>query len=234
MGASIQNQSSTVSSSQSQIHPRLEETVARHLATTWRGKPHQASLDVFKRVCEWLGDDRKQIILDSGCGTGESTLLIASNFPECRVIGIDRSEKRLGRLAGSSWNSESCTYTKGNAIWVRAELATFWFLAAQANWRLHRHFLLYPNPWPKPGHLQRRWHGHAVFPTLLALGGHLELRSNWLIYVREFQQAIKTATGLETDINRVGESSISTPFEDKYRRSGHSLYSVSLDLAAVV
>ena len=58
--------------------------------------------------------------------------------------------------------------------------------AARADICLARHYVLYPNPWPKIGHLARRWHGHAVFPDLLALGGVFECRSNWRIYIEKW------------------------------------------------
>jgi len=117
-------------------------------------------------------------------------------------------------------------------IWLRAELATFWRLAVQAGWRLHRHFLLYPNPWPKPGHLRRRWHAHPVFPDLLQLGGRLELRSNWAVYAEEFAVAVNHALGTRVQPMRLAGSDDLSPFERKYRASGHALYSVALSLDA--
>ena len=58
-----------------------------------------------------------------------------------------------------------------NAVLIRADLVDFWRLLADNGVRLARHYNLYPNPWPKIGHLARRWHGHPVFPALLELGG---------------------------------------------------------------
>ena len=70
-----------------------------------------------------------------------------------------------------------------NLILMRADLNDFYRLAADAGWRLARHFILYPNPWPKSVHLKRRWHGAPVFPYMLRLGGVMELRSNWKLYL---------------------------------------------------
>jgi len=86
--------------------------------------------------------------------------------------------------------------------------------------------LLYPNPWPKPAHLKRRWHGHPAFPVLLALGGEIELRCNWKIYAQEFALAVNYA--LHTSVAEVKikpENGIS-PFEQKYLERQHSLYGV--------
>ena len=87
-----------------------------------------------------------------------------------------------------------------NALLVRSELATFWrlMLAAEdtdgalAASRVQEHYLLYPNPYPKPKRLNLRWHGHAALPCLLAIGDHLEMRSNWRTYLEEFGMAAAT------------------------------------------
>ena len=117
---------------------------------------------------------------------------------------------------------------EGNALWLRAELTSFWRLARRAGWRLERHYLLYPNPWPKPAQLQRRWHGHPVFPDLLGLGGKLEMRSNWSVYAEEFAAAAALALGKPVLPLSLGATEITTPFERKYRASGHPLYSVAV------
>ena len=165
------------------------------------------------------------IVLDSGCGTGESTRHIARRHPDAWVIGIDKSQHRLERTGSGAF-----PYHEGNITWIRAELATFWRLARDQGWELSHHYMLYPNPWPKPGQLQRRWHAHPVFSAMLALGGQLELRTNWSVYAREFafsleQVAGETAATIEMGVE--AETPISSPFERKYRASGHRLFRVT-------
>jgi len=216
------NLSSQVRSTQVTAHPGLEQQLRRHLDSEWRQMPQQPTVDAFNALLQFESFSERKIVLDSGCGTGESTRLIAAHYPDCLVIGIDKSAVRLGRL-----NASSYPHREGNIIWLRAELAGFWALAIKAGWRLHRHFLLYPNPWPKPGQLKRRWHGHPVFPTLLKLGGRLEMRCNWDIYATEFAFAVEFATGLDVRLEQSTSSSITTPFERKYRNSGHQIFTVT-------
>ena len=220
-----------VVSSQPEIHPRLESILERHLACAWRAPLHKPSTSAFQaleRMIQDAGDmANAKLVLDSGCGTGESTRLIARTLPDCLVIGVDKSETRLARTGASSF-----PYREGNVVWLRAELATFWRLARRAGWRLRHHFLLYPNPWPKPGQLRRRWHAHPVFPDLLRLGGRLELRCNWEIYAREFALAANRLLGTNARPRPLVESAVTTPFERKYRISGHPLYSVSVSCEA--
>lgn len=158
-------------------------------------------------------------MLDSGCGVGESSRRLAERYPESLVIGVDKSAARLAKASGS----ENCRL-------LRADLYDFWRLAAGAGWRPRRHYLLYPNPWPKARHLQRRWHGSALLPALLALGGRLELRSNWQIYVREFAEALMIA-GCETlEWGRFCPREPLSPFERKYHAAGQPLWRLRADL----
>jgi tRNA (guanine-N7-)-methyltransferase len=223
------NLSAPVHSTQTALHPRLAEFVQRHLQTEWHQAPRQPTVEAFEAVNREVSDTGQKLVLDSGCGNGESTRLIGRRYPDCLVIGIDKSAARLKRVSTGTF-----PHREANVIWLRAELAGFWQLAVQAGWQLHRHFLLYPNPWPKPGQLMRRWHAHPVFPTMLRLGGRLEMRCNWEIYAMEFAAAIRMASGVEAVVEPV-DSDVTTPFERKYRNSGHGLYTVRTpEIGAVI
>jgi len=113
---------------------------------------------------------------------------------------------------------------------VQADLVDFWRLAHAAEWRLAGHYLFYPNPYPKPGQQGRRWHGHPVFPAVVALGGRLELRSNWSIYAEELAATL-TGYGAGVTLERGFEPDDPiSEFERKYSASGHTLYRVTTDL----
>ena len=220
-----------VESRQTGVHPRLDHLLTRHLDSEWSQPLHAPSVAAF-RALEGLVDGRREpVVLDSGCGTGESTRLMAEAMPDCIVVGVDKSSARLGRTGAASF-----PHREGNVIWLRAELATFWRLALAAGWRLRRHYLLFPNPWPKPGALQRRWHAHPVFPDMLRLGGRLEMRCNWEPYALEFAAAANRLLGVKVrpcqlDVQLTGSEAAArgsclSPFERKYRASGHRIYSV--------
>jgi len=160
-------------------------------------------------------------MLDAGCGTGASSLQLAVANPHALVIGVDKSVARLGRGIAED--------QPGNLLLLRADLVDFWRLAAAAQWQLARHYLLYPNPWPKPGHLGRRWHAHPVFPILLALGGELELRTNWETYALEWQQALMLhgrRVELDSFTSGGGAGPVASPFERKYLASGQRCWRV--------
>ncbi len=111
-------------------------------------------------------------------------------------------------------------------------LVDFWRLLDEAGLRLARHYILYPNPWPKIGHLARRWHAHPVFPFIPRLGGVLECRSNWDVYMHEMATALSIALGHDVPWGAFEAEVPLTPFERKYRDSGQTLYRLTLDLDA--
>jgi tRNA (guanine-N7-)-methyltransferase len=202
-----------VASAQQTPHARLEEIVRRHLSVPYRRRPSNAGREAFSEIKERIGSRRW--MLDAGCGTGESTCEIARRFPDHVVVGIDKSAARLGKNLDS--------IKPANAILVRCDCVDFWQLAAAEKMQCDRQFLLYPNPWPKPDHVKRRWHAHPIFPALLAVGGALELRTNWRIYAEEFGIALKVA-GIDAMFSSVDGADSLTPFERKYQASGHSIY----------
>ena len=219
----LRNPSRPVSSPQTDVHPRLGDVLQRHSGSAWKQPLHAPSVRAFEALERLLPAERGRLVLDAGCGTGRSTRLLAEAFPEHVVIGVDKSAARLARVG-----ADTAPRRHGNAFWLRAELETLWRLGRERGWRLQRHYLLYPNPWPKPGQLQRRWHAHPVFPDLLSLGGRLEMRCNWKPYALEFACAINHFLGTTLEPRALGDEPPLSPFERKYHDSGHALYSVVL------
>ncbi|MGD8346081.1 MAG: hypothetical protein PVI83_02470 [Lysobacterales bacterium] len=214
-------------SSQAGVHPRLPAVLDRHRGRKWSQPLHAPTQRAFDRLAALLSAEQAPLVLDSGCGNAESTLKLAGLHPDALVIGVDKSAARLARSGAVHF-----PHRAENAIWLRAELATFWRLALQANWRLERHYLLYPNPWPKPGHLQRRWHAHPVFGDMLGLGGRLEMRCNWSVYAGEFAFSVNRLSGLDVQPVTVAGDDPLSAFERKYRDSGHTLYAVVCPLSS--
>ena len=215
--------SSVPTSAQTGIHEHLPTLLERHRLSPFL-KPYAdynraafaASMERWQRLAPGA-----PLILDSCCGVGESSIALARRFPDHYVIGVDQSAARLRRHLDGR---ESLPGLPSNVDFVRADLVDYWRLMHDAGIRLARHYLLYPNPWPKIGHLSRRWHGHPVFPVMLELGGVLECRSNWRIYVEEFCLAVETLAGCPTACEIYVPDQALTAFERKYLDSGHVLY----------
>ncbi len=210
--------SNPVTSSQRAVHACLGAIVQRHLSFPYQRPISAIGLNQFEQLLETVGRSPRPLILDSGCGTGESTFELARQWPNHWVVGVDKSAARLSagqrRRNGQGYE---------NAILLRCCLVDFFQLSKKFNLNCARHYLLYPNPWPKPGHLKRRWHAHPAFPDLLSLKGTLELRCNWRIYADEFAYALECA-GARGDVESFTPQTALTPFERKYAASGHLLW----------
>lgn len=225
--------SRAIISNQEGIHEKLDEVVKRHL-THPSQKPYQkhteqafAAMDVLVKAF-LVANPEGKIILDACCGVGQSTRILAKQNRQALVIGVDKSDHRINRnVEGFDVNNG---FTADNYYLVRADLNDFYRLVKAANWPVAKHYILYPNPWPKSKHLQRRWHGSAVFPQMTSIGQQLILRSNWRIYLAEFQQAAKLVD-LQGDIDSlpVTDAALAlTPFEAKYQASGQVCWQLTL------
>lgn len=223
----------------------LETVVTKHVKRLDRylsSKPiaehtRAAFSQLLQQKPDLLDSNNSKLILDSGCGTGRSSLVLGELFPECFVIGVDRSIVRLRKnpKVPRKKNSRNINVVEGNDdeedatddtdsddsdddssdedkdddkilvqqvapnVWlVRAELVGFWNLLLQNNCHVHHHYMLYPNPYPKPKRLKQRWYAHPSFPLLLHLGGErLTVRSNWSQYLDEFSIAAQVVAGLD-------------------------------------
>jgi tRNA (guanine-N7-)-methyltransferase len=217
--------SSIVESNQLDVHPDLEVTVSKHLNSHFDKPYARYNQEQFIQLLELVEKSPRPIIFDSCCGVGESTINLAKQHPNHWVFGIDQSDKRTSKFKPNE--------VPDNARIIRADVIDIWRLAHAERWQLAKHYLLYPNPWPKKKHLQRRWHGHPVFRSLLGLKGELTLRTNWQLYAKEFADALECAGIYQYQLQHYvpnAPDKLLTPFERKYYQSDHQLYQLQADL----
>lgn len=201
-----------VISNQQGIHDKLDDLVERYKNTDNKRPISDHTQAAFDNVLTWLGNWQGDVILDSCCGVGESTANIARQYPDCKVIGLDKSALRVNK-------HEHYESGDDNYAVFRADVNDFWRLAQTQSWSVRKHFLLYPNPYPKSSQIQKRWYASAAMVDLMALCPHIEVRSNWLLYLMEFSRAA-SHYGLNGDVQELVGSDPMTPFERKYLASG--------------
>ena len=195
-------------------HPDLAEIVRHHQHHPWRKPCPAHTREAVDQLLKQLERDKRPLILDSFCGTGMSTALIAKSHPDALVVGIDQSAHRLAKHQATGAQ---------NVLLLRAEAEPFWHCLVEAGITVHSHWLLYPNPWPKASQFKRRVHGHGAFPVLSKLGGELELRTNWDIFAQEFSQAADLI-GIKGQTESFSLDAPMTLFERKYASRGHTLW----------
>ena len=207
-------------------NPKIPELVKRYLHSGSRKPMPQHTQQAFDFVCDWLGgwatDGSQPLILDACCGTGDSSVKIALRYPQAKVIGVDKSQARIEK-------PQKDGQIPANCLLVRADIADFWRLATAAKWRLSKHFLLFPNPYPNALHVQRRWHGSPSFIDIVRLGGKLEVRSNWQLYLQEFAIALD-CVGVAAQPTRLAIETPLTAFERKYHASGQAIWQLTCQL----
>lgn len=222
----ITGDSKAIVTNQPGVHEKLVEIVNKHIAHPSQ-KPIQAhTQQAFDEINEIVQAFSGEVILDSCCGVGQSTRLLAKQNPKALVIGVDKSAHRINR------NVDEVKLDNGagnvdNFHLVRADLNDFYRLVLAANWQISKHYILYPNPWPKAKHVQRRWHGSAVFPQIVAIGQELILRSNWLLYLEEFKVAAEILV-CKGEISTVNVTQPLTPFEAKFHASGQQCWQLHI------
>lgn len=244
-----------VTSNQETIYKHLDETVRKYIATRFLRPIADHTREAFENTKSFISKlydstnhgnfpsktEGFTVILDSGCGTGESTLHIARRFPGIPVIGIDKSAVRLNKAGNehqlTQLPKDVENIIPNNAFWVRAELLDFWRLALEevrtGRWKIPYHSVFYPNPWPKESEAGRRFHLHPIFPTMLGLGLQTELRTNWEIYAREFAEAARIVCDSVEGASIVCESFDpeipETAFERKYKEARQQLWRVIIN-----
>jgi len=208
---------------QAEIHPKLSDVVLKHARNNYERPITDKQRRIFDSV-ETILQNNSPLILDSGCGTGLSTVRLASLFPDHFVLGIDRSFARLQKF-----KALQTTEKVDNCAVLQANLEDFWRLLAASSIPVKKHYLLYPNPYPKVGDLGKRWHGHPVFPVLAELSPHLNLRSNWKVYVEEFAAALRLLHGTCVQVSSCTPTEPLSAFEKKYLAAQSPLYSLEFN-----
>ena len=212
----MRKSSARILTNQTGPHPKLKQIPVG--ASTYMAC-YPVSLNVLE-ICQKIKKEQEKndwsLLLDSGCGTGDSTINIAKSHPNYLVLGIDKSPKRLHQ-AQQKIKSE-------NVRFITANLVEFWIGLKLVNASIAANFILYPNPWPKQKHLKKRWHAHPVMPLLPMISKYIELRTNWRIYAEEFCNSLTKLTGAVMTVEKINPNNPISAFEQKYFESNHDLF----------
>ncbi len=212
--------SKTVTSQQVTINDKLDRLALRYREEKHLKPIHAHSQAAFADMSSWLDDWTGPLILDACCGVGESSARLAAWYPQARIIAIDKSQARLAKHG--YYASQASNYRV-----FRADILDMLALMVTAGWHFHAQYWWYPNPYPNKHQVQKRWHASPAMPLLMALGGEIEVRSNWRIYLQEFAY-VASYYGRVGDITEVESANPVTPFERKYIASGQPCWKLSV------
>lgn len=214
--SSTAGNSRTITTNQTGVHDKLDEIVKKYQSGASQRPISEHTQQAFEHACNWLRSWRGPVILDSCCGVGQSTVNLAHHYPDHKIIGVDKSAARIEKH--HAYGTEA-----GNYLLVRADVNDFWRLVRRSDWQVQKHYLLYPNPYPKASQVQKRWHASAAMPDLMAMTPNIQVRSNWVVYLMEFAQAA-AHYGVSAELTSISEQQAFTPFERKYQQSGQTCW----------
>lgn len=202
----------------------LLKVVDKHFQNNYQKPIAQHTLMAFKDFEDFFCKFKNcnSLILDNGCGAGESGIYLARKYPNSIVISIDRSQVRLSKTQNKFSDRPS------NLKFIRADLLDFWRLLLEKEYKVDKQFFFYPNPYPKKSQLKNRFYAHPILPTLVKLGGDWEVRSNCLFYIEDMACVLSHLNGKKVEVEKinhlVSEENYVSLFELKYWQRGENLY----------
>ena len=214
--------SKNVTSQQKDIHENLISTLEKYDSHHYQRPIADFSIETLRICLDKAKTFDNKIILDLGCGTGESSFHLAQKYTEALVIGIDKSIDRLDR------NNSFKKNLPKNCMLVRGELLDLIYLFNQEsikrNISIIKIYILYPNPWPKAKHFKRRFACNPVTPFLFKIPCPVEIRSNWKVYLLEMNAAATFFNRPKASVESFRPEKTITAFERKYLESNQQLF----------
>lgn len=167
---------------------------------------------------EWpeFNNHGKPICIEIGCGVGLHPILYSKKYPENFLVAIEHTKNKFEKFERRFQNNGSPSNLlpiHGNAInWINDNLTSH---------SVYEYFLLYPNPSPKAGDLNKRWYAMpfmGVIIDTLVKGGRITIASNETFYIEEAKNYMTKNWNLKllNESKILEQETYRTHFEKKY------------------
>jgi len=171
-------------------------------------------------------DPEKPLAVEIGCGVGLHPIQFSKENPKYQMIAVEQTTNKFTKFHKRYLNHHSLqnlTPIHDNAIHLITHL-----LKKES---VHKYFLLYPNPNPKNGDQNKRWHAmpfmEKILETLIS-GGLIEIATNESFYAKECFQWMTEKWKLEVieykTLSR--DFQARTHFEKKYLERGQKCFNL--------
>ena len=125
------NISKKVLSDQQCMHPNLARVSNKHKDLLKYQNPIGAeTARILKATQEQVERNSKPLVMDCGCGTGESAIRLAKKLADHTIVAIDKSSHRLSKA-----KNKYCPLPE-NLIFLRANLTDIWLYAYRHKWNI--------------------------------------------------------------------------------------------------
>lgn len=159
------------------------------------------------------------VFVEVGAGQGLFAVQFSRTHPDPTLIAIERTRERFARLQQRITNNH-CQ----NVIPIRAN-AVNWITHCLSIQSVDGYFFWYPNPYPKPGQRNKRFHAMPFMGHLLQTlkpGGTITMATNEAFYYTEAKAFMVGVWGMTCLVDRVIPrlQPPRTHFEKKYLARG--------------
>ena len=159
-------------------------------------KPKRSALDILAV--------EKNIILDVGFGTGDSTIALQDMFPKYRVLGIEAYKPGIKNLL-----SKNIYVHYGDALEIIEKIR---------NDTISQIYMLFPDPWQKKKHRKRRLFNEYTFRVILSIikrNGFFHFSTDNISYALEAKKIISRVTSADISFSKNRGFRPITKFEKK-------------------
>ena len=159
-------------------------------------KPKRSVLDILAI--------EKNIILDIGFGTGDSTITLRDIFPEYNIFGIEAYKPGVKNLL-----SKNIYVHYGDALEIIEKIS---------NNTVSQIYMLFPDPWQKKKHRKRRLFNEYTFRVILSIlkqNGFFHFSTDNISYALEAKKIIRKVTSIDIAFSKNRGFRPITKFEKK-------------------
>jgi tRNA (guanine-N7-)-methyltransferase len=160
--------------------------------------------------------------VDLGCGDGCFLWELAQRFPEKNFLGIERLTKRVEKVRRKAQRIENIRVLRAESFF-----AVCYLLPTNS---VEAFYLLFPDPWPKRRHQQRRIFTSEFLDAIAAAlgqGGVLRVATDQLAYFGQIEQLSRAHPQFQ--VSCVDEIALPlTKFERKFCEQALPIYRLTL------
>ena len=162
--------------------------------------------------------------VDLGCGDGSFLCELAGQFEEKNFLGIERLTKRVEKVRRKAQMIDNLRVLGTDTLF-----AVRYLLPENS---VETFYLLFPDPWPKRRHQQRRVFTHGfleAIATALEQNGILHIATDQFDYFRHIERVSRAHSRFEA-VPRSRDDAVlpSTKFERRFREQGAPIYRFTL------
>jgi tRNA (guanine-N7-)-methyltransferase len=160
--------------------------------------------------------------VDLGCGDGSFVCELAQQFPEKNFLGIERLTKRVEKVRRKTEKIENVRVLRADTLF-----AVRYLLPENS---VETFYLLFPDPWPKRRHQQRRIFTREFLDAIaIALEEHgfLRVATDQRDYFRHIERLSHTDSKFEI-VDRDEVVLPATKFERTFREQSLRIYRLTL------